>query len=106
QFMVRHPRQRERLAASQRFEAPLSGRQSERPAADQEATEGRLMLVQRSALFAVLGSIAVLAQAQDKTIAFGAECPTPPPLHCPDSECAGTMVINQGPVVEMKTRRT
>lgn len=64
------------------------------------------MLVQRSALFAVLGSIAVLAQAQDKTIAFGAECPTPPPLHCPDSECAGTMVINQGPVVEMKTRRT
>lgn len=36
----------------------------------------------------------------------GAVCATPPPLHCPDSECSGAMVINQGPVVEMKTRRT
>jgi hypothetical protein len=45
------------------------------------------------------------AHAQDKTIAFGASCPTPPVLHCPDSECAGTMIINQGPIVEMKTRR-
>ncbi len=63
------------------------------------------MLAKRCALFAVLGSLAVVAQAQDKTIAFGAACPTPPPLHCPDSECAGTMVINQGPTVEMKTRR-
>jgi hypothetical protein len=48
---------------------------------------------------------ASVAQAQDKTIAFGAACPLPPALHCPDSECAGTMIINQGPVVEMKTRR-
>jgi len=36
----------------------------------------------------------------------GAACATPPVLHCPDSECPGPMVINQGPVVEMKTRRT
>jgi len=49
--------------------------------------------------------VAGYAQAQDKTINFGAACPTPPALHCPDSECAGTMVINQGPIVEMKTRR-
>jgi hypothetical protein len=45
------------------------------------------------------------AVAQDKTIQFGTTCPTPPALHCPDSECAGTMVINQGPLTEMKTRR-
>src|SRR5687768_4815061 len=56
------------------------------------------------AVFAAVG-LAGFAHAQDKTITFGATCPTPPPLHCPDSECAGTMVINQGPIVEMKTRR-
>lgn len=55
--------------------------------------------------FAALAVFAMSAHAQDKTIAFGAACPTPPVLHCPDSECAGTMVINQGPTVEMKTRR-
>lgn len=60
---------------------------------------------QRAALLAAFAAIASTSNAQDKTIAFGAACPTPPPLHCPDSECAGTMVINQGPVVEMKTRR-
>lgn len=27
-------------------------------------------------------------------------------LHCPDSECSGATVVNQGNVVEMKTRRT
>jgi hypothetical protein len=56
------------------------------------------------AVFAAVG-LAGFAHAQDKTITFGATCPTPPVLHCPDSECAGTMVINQGPIVEMKTRR-
>jgi pimeloyl-ACP methyl ester carboxylesterase len=56
------------------------------------------------ALFASL-ALAGVVHAQDKTITFGAACPTPPVLHCPDSECAGTMIINQGPIVEMKTRR-
>jgi hypothetical protein len=58
--------------------------------------------------FAVLFSLgaASIASAQDKTINFGAACPTPPALHCPDSECSGATIINQGPVVEMKTRRT
>ena len=36
----------------------------------------------------------------------GAPCVAPPVLHCPDSGCAGDRVINQGPIVEMKTRRT
>lgn len=53
---------------------------------------------------AALG-LSTQALAQDKTIQFGLACPTPPALHCPDNECPGTMVINQGPVVEMKTRR-
>ena len=36
----------------------------------------------------------------------GAPCVTPPALHCPDSDCSSDRVINQGPIVEMKTRRT
>jgi Alpha/beta hydrolase family len=36
----------------------------------------------------------------------GAPCATPPALHCPEKECTSDRVINQGPVVEMKTRRT
>ncbi|HWC77585.1 MAG TPA: alpha/beta hydrolase [Blastocatellia bacterium] len=33
-------------------------------------------------------------------------CTTPPTLHCPDRDCPSALVINPGPVVEMKTRRT
>jgi hypothetical protein len=45
--------------------------------------------------------------AQDTHFTFpGTTCTTAPYLHCPDSECSGPMVINQGNVVEMKTRRT
>ena len=36
----------------------------------------------------------------------GTTCTATPTLHCPDSECSSAMVINPGPVVEMKTRRT
>lgn len=36
----------------------------------------------------------------------GAQCATPPILHCPDGECPSATVINPGPVVELKTRRT
>ena len=36
----------------------------------------------------------------------GAPCDTPPVLHCPDTDCGADREINQGPVVEMKTRRT
>lgn len=68
--------------------------------------------MQRSTRLAWLAAIAATAAgftgsalAQDKPIRFGASCPLPPALHCPDNECAGTLVINQGPTVEMKTRR-
>ena len=45
--------------------------------------------------------------AQEQPFRFtGAACATPPPLHCPDGDCPPDRVINQGAVVEMKTRRT
>ncbi len=46
-----------------------------------------------------------IASAQDQPFRFsGAACT--PYLRCPDSECSGATVVNQGNVVEMKTRRT
>lgn len=36
----------------------------------------------------------------------GAPCVSPAWLHCPDKDCTADRVINPGPVVEMKTRRT
>src|SRR5690348_13186013 len=47
------------------------------------------------------------AFAQQQSFQFpGAPCSASPTLHCPDKECTSDRVINQGPVVEMKTRRT
>jgi hypothetical protein len=46
------------------------------------------------------------AAAQDPVRFAGAACATPPALHCPDNNCPSDRVINPGPVVEMKTRRT
>jgi hypothetical protein len=57
---------------------------------------------------AVALSFAGTASAQEGPFRFpGASCtPGAPYLHCPDRECSGATVINQGNVVEMKTRRT
>jgi hypothetical protein len=46
------------------------------------------------------------AEAQDAVRLAGPACTTPAYLHCPDEACPGDRVINQGPVVEMETRRT
>src|SRR5258705_5113714 len=51
-------------------------------------------------------SLAGIAQAQQPYQFTGAPCANPPGLHCPDKDCASDRVINQGQVVEMKTRRT
>src|SRR5215475_1435362 len=60
----------------------------------------------KSLLLAVF-ALAAAALAQPQNFQFaGAPCATPPVLHCPDKECTSDRVINQGPVVEMKTRRT
>jgi pimeloyl-ACP methyl ester carboxylesterase len=58
------------------------------------------------ALCALIGFVSAAALAQDSVAIQGAMCATPPPLHCPDTECSSAMIINPGPVVEMKTRRT
>ena len=63
-------------------------------------------------LFVILAAVAAFvgyarAQAQLQSFQFaGAPCATPPVLHCPDTDCTADREINQGPVVEMKTRRT
>jgi hypothetical protein len=53
----------------------------------------------------VLSASGVFAQQTPVQLA-GAPCTTPPVLHCPEKDCPSDRVINQGPVVEMKTRRT
>jgi hypothetical protein len=57
---------------------------------------------------AVALSFAVTASAQEKPFQFeGTTCAAGAPyLHCPDRECSSATVVNQGNVVEMKTRRT
>lgn len=62
--------------------------------------------------FVMAGAIATFmgyaaAQSQQSPVQFaGAPCFAPPLLHCPDTNCTIDREINQGPVVEMKTRRT
>jgi len=46
------------------------------------------------------------AQEQPFVQIAGAPCAKPPVLHCPEADCSTDRVINQGPIVEMKTRRT
>src|SRR5689334_1205454 len=61
-------------------------------------------------LLAIVSAVLVcagIASAQDQPFRFaGTTCTAAPYLHCPDSECSGPTVINEGNVVEMKTRRT
>jgi poly(3-hydroxybutyrate) depolymerase len=65
------------------------------------------MVRQLSALTAALLGLGALAGAQEQPFRFaGAACAAPPVLHCPDKDCPSDRVINQGPIVEMKTRRT
>ena len=60
------------------------------------------ILIATAALLACAG----YASAQDPLRFAGAPCVTPPRLHCPDKDCPSDRVINEGNVVEMKTRRT
>src|ERR1039458_7220027 len=69
------------------------------------------LMKQSSNVIRLLASISVLAftqsvNAQQPFQFAGAICSTPPVLHCPDKDCSADRVINPGPVVEMKTRRT
>ncbi|HVR27896.1 MAG TPA: hypothetical protein VMS86_00050, partial [Thermoanaerobaculia bacterium] len=57
-------------------------------------------------LATALLAVASTSGAEEPFRFTGTTCTPAPYLHCPDSECSGAMVINQGNVVEMKTRRT
>ncbi len=66
-----------------------------------------LNLLNLLALVCALLLLPNAARAQEEFVRFaGTQCTTTPYLHCPDSECSGATVVNQGNVVEMKTRRT
>jgi hypothetical protein len=52
-------------------------------------------------------AFAVQVSAQQEPLQLaGTPCVTPAFLHCPDKDCSTDRVINPGPAVEMKTRRT
>ena len=53
-----------------------------------------------------LAALGAPAKAEEPFRFEGTTCAPAAYLHCPDSECSSAMVINQGNVVEMKTRRT
>lgn len=58
-------------------------------------------------VIAIIVILAGYASAQQQPVRIaGAACTTPPTLHCPDKDCPSDRIINPGPVVEMKTRRT
>ena len=63
------------------------------------------VLTMTSAVVALYGYASAQPQQQAVQLA-GAACSTPAVLHCPDKDCPTDRVINPGPVVEMKTRRT
>ena len=66
-----------------------------------------LNLIRLLATVAVACAFAATVSAQEQTLQLaGAECRTPAWLHCPEKDCPSDRVINPGPVVEMKTRRT
>ena len=66
-----------------------------------------LNLLTLLALACAMGVFAGTVSAQEQPFRFaGTTCTPAPYLHCPDSECSGATVVNQGNVVEMKTRRT
>src|SRR6266545_3979942 len=64
-------------------------------------------VLSRATLFAgLLLACAGAASAQQALTLSGAPCVTPPPMKCPEADCPGDRIANQGSVVEMKTRRT
>src|SRR5271155_844499 len=64
---------------------------------------------QRHHLIALLGMAAIVAIPQSaKEVSpslAGVTCQIPPPLHCPDANCPGPLVIEQGTAVEPMTGR-
>ena len=65
-----------------------------------------LRLMSLLALVCAVSTFSATVYGQEALRFTGATCTTPPTLQCPEKDCPGDRVINPGPVVEMKTRRT
>ncbi len=66
-----------------------------------------LSLIRLLAMVGIVVALTAKGSAQEQSLQLaGAECRAPAWLHCPDKDCPSDRVINPGPVVEMKTRRT
>ncbi|HEX4134814.1 MAG TPA: alpha/beta hydrolase [Bryobacteraceae bacterium] len=62
--------------------------------------------MKRFATFAILVAAVPLYARNATPIALaGVSCQFPPPLHCPDTNCPGSLVVDQGTAVEAKTGR-
>jgi hypothetical protein len=66
--------------------------------------ETSLKRIRFLAIAGVLAAIPVFAKKAPLELA-GVSCQSPPPLHCPDANCPGQLVIDQGNAVEPKTGR-
>jgi len=54
----------------------------------------------------MMAAVACAAYAKKAPVELGGvACQTPPPLHCPEANCLGTMVVESGSAVEPKTGR-
>ncbi len=62
------------------------------------------ILIRVLAVAAVWAPVGLYAKKAPLQLA-GVSCETPPPLHCPEANCPGPMVIEQGSAVEPKTGR-
>jgi pimeloyl-ACP methyl ester carboxylesterase len=65
-----------------------------------------LPLLLGAALLLSMGYARAQEQQNQLVRIEGVPCAASPVLHCPDADCPLDRQINQGPVVEMKTRRT
>src|SRR5262245_34659398 len=67
----------------------------------------RLFVIRLLALAGIVTAYIGYPSAQEQPFRFvGTRCDPTPVWHCPDKDCSPDRVINPGPVVEMKTRRT
>ena len=63
------------------------------------------MLLPQSRFLTVLAMVSVAFAKKMPVELAGVSCQTPPPMHCPDANCPGPLVIESGTAVEPKSGR-